>query len=127
MASFIKNSLSLISGNIVAQSISIATMPLITRLYTPEQFGVFSVIMSIVAVLGPISTLRLNEVIILPDNNEEANNIFILSWSFTLTLTILLFFLSIIFLGIFPLGHFPIVETYKEYILIDPLRFHYLR
>ena len=39
---FAKNVLTLMTGTTIAQAIPIAISPILTRLYTPEDFGVFA-------------------------------------------------------------------------------------
>jgi O-antigen/teichoic acid export membrane protein len=55
---FIKNVFYLFSGNIVAYTITFASLPLITALYSPEDFGSFMVIFSVLNIVGVVSTLR---------------------------------------------------------------------
>ncbi|WP_312026104.1 lipopolysaccharide biosynthesis protein [Listeria booriae] len=55
--SFAKNFLVLFSGNTVAQLIAILASPVMTRLYSPEDFGVFSTYSSILIVLLTFSSL----------------------------------------------------------------------
>lgn len=52
-------------------------MPLLTRLYSPDAFGVMSVFTSIITVLTVISCLRYEYAIMLPESNEEAGNLLI--------------------------------------------------
>lgn len=79
MSIFIKNVSKLGSGAIASQLIALATMPLITRLFPPETFGIFSVYYSIVAVLFPLSTLRFNNAIPLPKDQKTAQELLFLS------------------------------------------------
>lgn len=79
MNGFAGNVLRLGSGNVTAQLISIAAVPVITRLYAPEEFGAFSFVFSLVAILFPISTLRLNSAILLPKDEQVADNLLIIS------------------------------------------------
>ena len=53
-SSFTKNVLTLMTGTAVAQAIPIAISPILTRLYTPSDFGVFALFFSIVAILGTV-------------------------------------------------------------------------
>jgi O-antigen/teichoic acid export membrane protein len=56
-ASVSRGMLTLVLGSSVARLIGVVTIPLITRLYTPADFGVFSVFTALISSLSPISTL----------------------------------------------------------------------
>lgn len=58
--------LSLTTGNVVSQVIGLTTMPVITRLYTADTYGVFSIFLALVAMLAPISCLQYEVAIALP-------------------------------------------------------------
>lgn len=88
MSGFARNVLKLGGGNVGAQVISILAVPVITRIYAPAEFGAFSFVFSLVAIVFPVSTLRLNSAILLPRDEETANQLLLLSvaavlaWSF---------------------------------------------
>jgi len=77
--SFTKAVLTLITGSSIAQLVSFAVSPLLTRLYAPEDFGVFQIFSSISGIAGVIATGRLEMAIMLPKERQNAINIFILS------------------------------------------------
>jgi O-antigen/teichoic acid export membrane protein len=79
MSDFARSVFRLGGGNVAAQIISILAVPVITRIYAPDQFGAFSFVFSIVAVLFPISTLRLNTAILLPKDERTADDLLLLS------------------------------------------------
>jgi O-antigen/teichoic acid export membrane protein len=49
-----------------AQLLALALMPVITRLYTPEEFGVYGVVLAVVGLAIILSTLQLQHAIVLP-------------------------------------------------------------
>ena len=51
---FIGNVATLAAGNALAQVVSIAAVPVITRLYAPEQFGLYAIFLGVVAMILPI-------------------------------------------------------------------------
>lgn len=51
-------------------------MPFITRLYLPEQFGVFTLYLSLVAVFGVIFSLAYEQSIIKPKNDKSSNDLY---------------------------------------------------
>ena len=70
------NSLSLAKGTIAGQVLVISFMPVLTRLYKPSDFGVFAAVSGIIALLAAVSTMRLEQAIVLPKNDEEAWSLF---------------------------------------------------
>lgn len=64
----------LASGTFASQVILLATAPLLTRLYNPDQFGLLAAYMAIVTILGAIATLRYELVIPLPRHDGMAVN-----------------------------------------------------
>ncbi len=79
MNDFIKNTFLLSFGNILSQCISLLAIPIITRIYEPSDYGAFAIIVSIVMVLAPVSTLRFNSALMLPESKVDAANLFALS------------------------------------------------
>jgi O-antigen/teichoic acid export membrane protein len=77
--SFIRNVGILTGGTIVSQFIIIATLPLLTRLYTPEEFGILSVYVSIMNVLVSVSCLRYNIAIPIPEKDSDGLALLIIS------------------------------------------------
>lgn len=62
-------------GSIIARIIGIASTPIITRLYSPSDFGILSVFSSALAILGPMMTLRYLLAIPLPRRDGTAANL----------------------------------------------------
>ncbi len=76
---FFRNLLTLMTGTAIAQAIPILISPILSRLYTPEEFGVLALFMSAASVLGVISTARYELAIMLPDSKRDAMNVLMLS------------------------------------------------
>ncbi|WP_157980763.1 lipopolysaccharide biosynthesis protein [Aliidiomarina taiwanensis] len=55
---FSRNLTLVLSGNVTAKAIGILSAPIITRIYSPEDYGVFALFMGIVSIIGALSTLR---------------------------------------------------------------------
>lgn len=62
----------LASGTVVGQAILILTTPLITRLYTPEQFGVLAVFAGLLGTVSVVACLRFEMAIPLPKRDGAA-------------------------------------------------------
>ena len=71
--------LTLVAGTGMAQLIVILSSPVLTRLYPPSDYGVYSVAMSIVAVLITIACLRYEFAIPLPGSDVTAANVLVLA------------------------------------------------
>jgi O-antigen/teichoic acid export membrane protein len=67
------------TGTTIAQAIPIAISPILTRIYTPEDFGMFALYMSVASILSVVATGRYELAIMLPKKDEDAINIVALS------------------------------------------------
>jgi O-antigen/teichoic acid export membrane protein len=86
---FAKNVLTLMTGTTIAQAIPIAISPILTRIYTPEDFGVFALYMSLASIISVVATGRYELAIMLPKKDDDAINIVALS-------TLISFFVSLL-------------------------------
>ena len=94
---FTKNVITLITGTAIAQAIPIAISPILTRIYSPEDFGVLALYLSITSIISIVATGRYELAITLPARDEDAIQILWLSCILTIlvsvfTLIIILFF-----------------------------------
>jgi O-antigen/teichoic acid export membrane protein len=89
---FSKSVLTLISGTTVAQAISIGISPLLSRIYSPAEFGVFGTFSAVIALIALIIGGRYEGAILLPKSDEEAANLFALSFIINIILSLLSFF-----------------------------------
>jgi len=71
-SAFIKNSLTLITGTTIAQSIVIISAPILTRIYSPEDFGVFAFYIAIISIMEHIITGKYELAIITAKHQKEA-------------------------------------------------------
>ncbi len=98
---FNKNVFTLMFGTALAQVIPFLLSPIISRLYTPEAFGKYSLFISISGLLAIISTGKYEMAIILPKYDRYAYHLVILSSILTLAFSflvlILLFPIKLIF------------------------------
>lgn len=73
--SFTRNVLTLMGGTAIAQAIPLLASPLLTRLYTPEQFGALALLL---ALANPISLMvcgRYELTVVLPRDDGHANTL----------------------------------------------------
>lgn len=83
---FLKNLFTLLSGATIAQIITFIAIPILTRIYTPEDFGFIAIYLSIANIIATISTGRYELAIMLPKKKEKA--LAILKGTFRITLII---------------------------------------
>jgi O-antigen/teichoic acid export membrane protein len=69
----------LASGTAISQAIPIAAMPVLTRLYTPEEFGTVALYLALASLLGVVATARYELAIPLPSDDTEAAEIGLLA------------------------------------------------
>lgn len=137
----------LAGGSIVGQVIALMAAPVLTRLYTPTDFGVLAVYMSLVTVFGVVACLRYEAAVALPESDREAANLVVLSVVMCLFVASfiafgLYFFSNLVFellkiqdlglvkyfipLGVLVLGLFSVMSYWtvrqKEYLLVSKAR-----
>jgi len=99
---FLGNVLTLMTGTTIAQLLPILASPILTRIYSPGDFGVYALYISIVSIVSVVVTLRYEFAIVTPKKREDALNILILSLivsfatSLVMLIVVLLFHRSII-------------------------------
>jgi len=76
---FVKNFAVMLSGNGLALVIPFLIAPLISRIYTPEDFAGFELFVKIAALIAVVSALRFELAIIIPKEEEEASSLVKLS------------------------------------------------
>jgi O-antigen/teichoic acid export membrane protein len=94
---FNRNVLTLMTGTTIAQAIPIAITPILTRIYTPEDFGVFALFMAIASIFGTIVNGRYELAIMLPQKDEDAINIFALGFIIAFVISLILLILVLVF------------------------------
>jgi O-antigen/teichoic acid export membrane protein len=83
-SAFIKNVLVVMSGTALAQVLSFALSPIISRLYSPTDFGVFGSFTAILGVVGAGITLDYSQALILPKQKDDAFGLFAISCLFSI-------------------------------------------
>ncbi len=88
-SSFARGVSVLAAGTAVSNLFILLTTPILTRLYTPAEFGVLSVYLAILYTLTVVASLLYEQAIPLPKEEEEAFHLFVLS-------LVIVFFISVI-------------------------------
>ena len=73
--SILKNIVTLISGNVVGYIINFITLPIISRVYSKSELGGYDLIISSASVFITLFMLALTMVIMIPEDDYEANGI----------------------------------------------------
>jgi O-antigen/teichoic acid export membrane protein len=74
-SNFAKSVMTLMTGTGLAQLLPIALSPILTRLFTPQDFGVFALYGSICAILAVLVTGKYELAIVVPRHDSEAINL----------------------------------------------------
>ncbi len=84
-------------GTLIAQAIPILLQPVLRRFFTPEQFGVYSVYVSMLGILLIISSFRYEQAIVLPKKDKDSSNLLSLSIGISFLFSVILLIISLIF------------------------------
>ncbi|MER5078869.1 oligosaccharide flippase family protein, partial [Providencia stuartii] len=92
----------LVGGTAIGQFISVISLPILTRLYSPEAFSNLAIYVSILSLLTAISCMRLEIAIPLPKSNKIAAALCTLSIistiSFSILITLVILYLPDLFI-----------------------------
>lgn len=83
--SFTRNVAVLLSGTVVAQAITLAAAPILSRLFPPAAFGALGVFSSVAGVAAVVANLRYEAAVVLPKSDDEAANLLALCGLMTLS------------------------------------------
>jgi O-antigen/teichoic acid export membrane protein len=103
---YYRNFLTMLSGNTLSQLIPFIIAPILSRIFSPEEFAVLANFMAIVGVIGIISTGRLELAVPIPQDHKKAQEVVFTG----LIITLLLGLLSILI----PVFAYQISALYKD-------------
>ncbi|MBR5354076.1 MAG: oligosaccharide flippase family protein [Bacteroidales bacterium] len=93
---FIRNSGTLLTGNVVAQGLAFLAYLLLLRLFTPDDFGLCNVFFSYTEVLIILSTCKYEMAIVVAPDDNEASLLARLAFRLNALLTLLLFAVAVV-------------------------------
>lgn len=102
---FLKAVSVLVGGTAFAQLIGFIFLPILTRLYTPEDYSVLGVYVAVVSILAVISCLRFDIAIPIPKDDGEGKALLLLSLISNSIFFVLLYVLLFII--------YPFIQSYK--------------
>ena len=117
---FLRNVSFLISGTLIAQLISILSSPVLARLYSPADFGIFASFMTIVGIISTFCTLKYDLAIVKEKLNKRSQQVQVLSYYILMFFSVL-FFLFILFTPISILELLNLNYGQYAYILVPLL------
>ena len=85
------------TGSTIANAIPVAISPILTRIYSPEDFGLLALFLAVTTIFGTIVNGRYELAIMLPKKDEDAINIVALGFIIMSLITLILFVIVIIF------------------------------
>jgi O-antigen/teichoic acid export membrane protein len=84
------------TGTIFAQIISLVSIPIISRIYNPAEYGHLTLMLSVTAILIPVATFRIETLIVVSDTDEEAAKLLSISANLALIVSATLFAITFI-------------------------------
>jgi len=94
---FTHNVLTLMTGTVIAQAIPIAISPILTRIYSPEEFGLFALFFAILSILSVLANGRYENALMLPKKDEDALHLFALGIIINIFLSIIILIIVTVF------------------------------
>lgn len=75
LSEFKKNVAVIFSGSVASQFVLIAVTPWLSRLYAPEQYGLFGLFLSVALITGAVSSFRYTTAIQITEKQEDAERL----------------------------------------------------
>jgi len=94
---FVRNVITLVAGTSIAQAIPIIATPILTRMYSPEEFGLFAFYISIVSIISVVCSGRYELAILIPKEDKNAINIVVICLFICFVVSLTLFMFVFIF------------------------------
>lgn len=116
---FLKAVSVLVGGTAFAQLIGLICLPILTRLYSPEDYSILGVYIAIVSILSVIACLRLEIAIPIAEKDEDAKSLLIISLIVNIIFVIILYLLLLLFYPL--LKNFLIIQQLSMWIWFIPL------
>ncbi|WP_080642481.1 oligosaccharide flippase family protein [Variovorax paradoxus] len=86
---FLRAAGALAGGTAIAQIITLLALPIVTRIYTPKEFGVLAIFISILTSFSAISCMRFEIAIPVPEKDGDAANLMALALVICLAISLI--------------------------------------
>lgn len=103
----------MIGGTSASMALFILSSPILTRLYTPDEFGLLAIFLSLLSAFGAIGTLRYEHAIPVPESESKGISLVLLSFLIVLILTFM--FAALIFTNADLLNDFFKTSLFSTY------------
>ncbi len=88
--SWMPDVIKIVSGTAIAQALNALATPILSRLYLPEEYGVFGTFTSLSLILSTIICLRYDVAIVLPNRDDDAADLLRVSLASSLILALMI-------------------------------------
>lgn len=99
---FFRDAVALMGSTTIAKIIGLLLVPVVTRLFSPDDFGIVALILAIVMVFGTVSALRYDQAIVIPESDSEAGQLVDLSTRIIMLTGAVLFVAMFLLISYFP-------------------------
>lgn len=96
---FSRNVMTLMTGTTIAQAIPIAISPILTRIYTPEDFGLFALYIGVLMIFSSLVAGKYELSILIPKENKDAQHLVLGSIMLSFVICLCLFVCIVIFVN----------------------------
>jgi len=116
---FLKSVITIFTGGAIAQIIPFFVEPVLTRIYTPEEFAFFAQFVSFTTLFTVVATARYELAIMLPKTERKSINVFALSLIISVIITVVSFLIVLLFR--FPIAHFLKNDKLSLFLWLTPI------
>jgi len=94
---FLRNVFTLVSATSIGQAIALLIYPLLSRIYSPAEHGLFALYMSIISITAIMSTGKYELAVMLPEKDKDGASLAVLSIIISFFFSIFLFLIVALF------------------------------
>ena len=123
-SSYIKHVLTYMSGTVISQLLLFCSAPILTRLYSPEHYGIFGLFLAVLAPLQVLSSWRYEMAIVLPESDDDAACLMVLSFVILCAMTFATFLICF-FLGSH-IAHILSAPVLEKWLILLPASFFFV-
>lgn len=116
---FSKNVANVVGGTLISQLITISLSPVLSRIFSPADFGLYSIFINLAATTAVVSTFRYEFAVMLPKKDEEAINVVSLSFLITALYSLAVFLIfQLSGRALLALIHSEEIESYIPFVAL---------
>jgi O-antigen/teichoic acid export membrane protein len=96
-STFLQNTSVLLGGTVIASIIPAIIQPILTRIYTPEDIGLFNLYFYLVGIFTSIAGMRYELAVPLPEKKEDTDRVVIITLIASVMVSVVLLLLAVVF------------------------------